>query len=316
MTSDLDRQVLAGLQLYRRGKVRDIYDLGDLLLIVSSNRISAFDVVLPSVIPGKGAILTRLSVFWFGRLNDVIPNHFVSSERASFPPSLSGLSADTSKCSMIVKKADRIDVECVVRGYLAGSAWRDYISTGTISGEPLPSGMRAGDILPAPLFTPAVKHDRGHDVTISRGDLAARIGVKLAGSLEAVSLSLYDEASRHARECGIIVADTKFEFGLVDGGLTLIDEALTPDSSRFWLQHDYQPGGEQPGLDKQFVRDWLEQSGWNKQPPAPSLPPDVVTRTAQRYQEAYDRLTGSSLITIKGGESGSDERRRVQRFTE
>ncbi|MDQ3780955.1 MAG: phosphoribosylaminoimidazolesuccinocarboxamide synthase [Chloroflexota bacterium] len=298
MSCDLDRQVLAGLQLYRRGKVRDIYDLGDLLLMVSSDRISAFDVVLPSVIPSKGAILTWLSVFWFGRLRDFIPNHFVTSEPASFPPSLSGLSADTRKRSMVVKKADRIDVECVVRGYLAGSAWRDYTSSGTISGELLPSGMRAGDVLPAPLFTPAVKHDRGHDVTISRGDLAATIGVKLARSLEEVSLSLYDEASRHARERGIIVADTKFEFGLVDGELTLIDEALTPDSSRFWLQHDYQPGGEQPSLDKQFVRDWLEQSGWNKQPPAPSLPPDVVTRTAQRYQEAYDRLTGSPSTTI------------------
>jgi len=288
---DVDR-ALVDLPLFRRGKARDIYDLGDTLLIVASDRISAFDVVLPTLIPTKGALLTELSAFWFDRLRNLVPNHLIGADRTAFPNQLEEISPETAARSMVVRKAARIDVECVVRGYLAGSAWRDYAATGMITGQRQPAGLRSGDRLPEPVFTPAIKHDQGHDVTISPDKLADLIGADGADRLAAVSCDLYEAASRHAIERGIILADTKFEFGYIDGELALIDEALTPDSSRFWLEREYRPGADQPSLDKQFVRDWLDGSGWNKEPPAPALPVHVVESTVARYQEARDRLMG------------------------
>jgi phosphoribosylaminoimidazole-succinocarboxamide synthase len=286
---------LPGLTLYRHGKVRDTYDLGSALLMVASDRISAFDVVMPTPIPGKGIILTQLSRFWFGLTDSIVPNHLISARFADFPPDLASFASTLVDRAMLVRRAKRIDVECVVRGYLAGSAWSEYLNTGTMAGERLPTGLRQADRLPRPVFTPAIKNDAGHDQNISISALRDLVGSELARSLESTSLALYEFASAHAARRGIILADTKFEFGWIDGELRLIDELLTPDSSRFWDAAGYEPGRDQPSFDKQFVRDWLVQSGWNREPPGPELPPDVVAGTLARYREAFERLTGEPL---------------------
>jgi phosphoribosylaminoimidazole-succinocarboxamide synthase len=295
VTSVLERSDL-DLPLFRRGKVRDTYDLGPTLLMVATDRISAFDVVLPTPIPGKGVILTQLSRFWFEQTSGLVPNHVVTADFNDFPAEVRSSGGQLLGRAMIVQKAERIDVECVVRGYLAGSAWSEYRAAGTVAGETLPTGLRQGDRLPAPAFTPAAKSDDGHDVNLTRDDLEAIVGAPLARRLEEASRDLYGAASTLAEHRGIVLADTKFEFGFVDGELTLIDELLTPDSSRFWDATGYAPGQEQPSFDKQFVRDWLIATGWDKRPPAPELPPEVVAGTVARYEEAYARLTGRPLV--------------------
>jgi phosphoribosylaminoimidazole-succinocarboxamide synthase len=287
--------VLDNLPLYNRGKVRDTYDLGDSLLMVATDRISAFDVVLPSIIPLKGAILTQLSRYWFERTRDLIPNHFISSAVRDFPEQLQ-LNVDQLRGrSMIVRKAERIEIECVMRGFLAGSAWAEYAKTGTVSGLPLREGMVQAERFPEPIFTPAIKNDVGHDENISPERLADVVGVDLARKLEEASRSLYHVAASVGQRRGIIVADSKFEFGIIDGELAVIDELITPDSSRFWDSSTYEPGRDQPSFDKQFVRDWLRDVGWDKEPPGPDLPAEVVAGTARRYHEAFKRLTGSTL---------------------
>ncbi len=286
---------LPGIPLLRRGKVRDTFDLGDHFLMVATDRLSAFDVVLPTPIPLKGIILTQLSRFWFEQTRHIVPNHLVTASVREFPEDLKARNGKLAGRSMIVRKAERIDFECVVRGYLAGSAWSEYQREGTVAGAPMPAGLVQASALYEPVFTPAMKNDSGHDENISIQRLRDEIGEELATKLEEISLQLYLFAVGHAQRSGIIVADTKFEFGFVDGELTLIDEALTPDSSRFWDARTYKPGHDQPSFDKQFVRDWLIQSGWNKEPPAPELPGQVVVGTSARYHEAFKRLTGGSL---------------------
>ena len=274
---------------FRRGKVRDVFDLGDRLLLVATDRLSAFDVVLPTDIPAKGEMLTSISNGWFAHTSGIIPNHLTgeSLNVLGFPPDLVTMLADRS---VIARKADRIDIECVVRGNLAGSGWKEYQATGTLAGEDLRSNFRLGDALPQPRFTPAVKNDVGHDENISRTRLAEIVGEDEAAQLEQVSLELFDFARAFAADAGFILADTKFEFGRIDGTLTLIDEALTPDSSRYWEATSWQPGTEPPSFDKQIIRDWLEQSGWNKQPPGPEIPAVIVATAAARYQQVRDRL--------------------------
>ncbi len=274
---------------FRRGKVRDVFDLGDRLLLIATDRLSAFDVVLPTAIPGKGVMLTDISNGWFERTAGIIPNHLVNDPLDSL-----GLPDDVvariSGRSVIARKAERIDIECVVRGNLAGSGWKEYLATGTLAGEPLPDGLRLGDQLPEPRFTPAIKNDTGHDQNISRGELANLIGEELSSRLEDVSIELFEFAREVARHAGFLLADTKFEFGMIDGSLTLIDEALTPDSSRYWDAAAWQPGTEPPSFDKQIIRDWLERSGWNKQPPGPEIPAEIVSMAADRYRQVRDRL--------------------------
>ncbi len=284
------------LPLFRRGKVRDTYILDDWhLLMVATDRISAFDVVLPTPIPLKGVVLTMLSRFWFEQTADLVPNHLVQvvldrQQAAGLgDPNLVGR-------AMVVRRAERVDVECVVRGYLAGSAWDEYRRTGEVCGIRLPAGLREADRLPEPIFTPATKAETGHDENISFERMASLVGEGLARRLRDLSLGLYNRAVAIAESRGIIIADTKFEFGLVDGQITVIDELLTPDSSRFWDAALYEPGRSQPSFDKQYVRDWLTQSGWNREPPAPPLPEDVVAGTVSRYLEAYSRLTGKDLL--------------------
>ncbi|HEY8678801.1 MAG TPA: phosphoribosylaminoimidazolesuccinocarboxamide synthase [Candidatus Dormibacteraeota bacterium] len=278
------------LPLHSRGKVRDTYRLGDGdLLMVATDRISAFDVVLPTPIPEKGRVLNQLSLFWFAQTASLIKNHVAPTQ--SLPPELSR-QPDLMERSMRVLRAEPIMFECVVRGYLSGSGWKDYQQTGGIAGERLPSGLKESDRLPSPIFTPATKALSGHDENISRAELANRAGRDLAQRLEEASLSLYVFAARTALEKGLILADTKMEFGLLDGQVILIDELLTPDSSRFWELESYRPGGPQPSFDKQYVRDYLETLGWKKQPPGPALPDTVVRGTSERYLEALARLTG------------------------
>ena len=286
---------LDGMTPIRRGKVRDTFDLGDSLLMVASDRISAFDVVLPTPIPLKGIILTQLSRYWFEETRHIVPNHLISASIRDFPNDLKSRNGKLAGRSMIVKKAARIDFECVVRGFLAGSGWAEYQRSGTVADLPVPAGFIQADRLPEPVFTPAMKNDEGHDENISVQRLHNEIGSDLATKLEDISLQLYSFAADHAQRCGIMLADTKFEFGFVNGELTLIDEALTPDSSRFWDARTYRPGNDQPSFDKQFVRDWLLDTGWDKEPPAPELPGRVVMGTSSRYHEAFKRLTGSSL---------------------
>jgi phosphoribosylaminoimidazole-succinocarboxamide synthase len=286
---------LPGMTAIRRGKVRDTFDLGDSLLMVASDRISAFDVILPTPIPLKGIILTQLSRYWFQETRHIVPNHLITASIREFPEELKSNSSRLAGRSMIVKKAERIDFECVVRGYLAGSGWAEYKRNGTVADVPFPAGLLQADRLPQPVFTPAMKNDEGHDENISVQRLHHEIGDELANKLEDISLQLYSFAADHAQRCGIVLADTKFEFGFVDGELTLIDEALTPDSSRFWDARTWKPGSDQPSFDKQFVRDWLIDSGWDKEPPAPELPGRVVIGTSSRYHEAFKRLTGGSL---------------------
>jgi phosphoribosylaminoimidazole-succinocarboxamide synthase len=282
-----------GLPLRGRGKVRDIYDLGDRLLIVATDRLSAFDVVLPTPIPDKGRVLTQLSLFWFDKLSEVVPQHVI--EARNFTGELAPYATDLAGRAMLVRRTDPFPIECVVRGYMSGSGWKDYQKTGAICGIPLPTGLRESDKLPEPIFTPSTKATTGHDENISFEEAAKRIGLPLAELLRDTSITLYKRAAEHAATRGIIIADTKFEFGMRGNELIWIDEALTPDSSRFWPADQYAPGSAQPSFDKQFVRDYLERIGWNKQPPAPELPADVVSGTAQKYRDAYQRITGHAL---------------------
>jgi phosphoribosylaminoimidazole-succinocarboxamide synthase len=279
-----------------RGKVRDIYDLGDELLMIATDRISAFDYVLGSGIPDKGKVLTQLSAFWFERTAQIVPNHLITTDVGRFPPSMAAHGSLMRGRSMLVRKARPIPVECVARGYLSGSGWKDYRTTGRVCGIALPPGLRESDRLAEPIFTPATKATSGHDMNISEQEAASLVGAPVFDRLKHLTLELYRVGARHAETCGIILADTKFEFGLMPSGeLLLIDEALTPDSSRYWPRDQYAPGGPQPSFDKQFVRDYLEEIGWNKQPPVPSLRDDVVARTRAKYLEAYRRLTGQEL---------------------
>jgi phosphoribosylaminoimidazole-succinocarboxamide synthase len=276
-----------------QGKVRDIYDLGDRLLLVASDRISAFDVVLDQPIPYKGEVLTKLSQFWFDLLGDVVPNHFISSDISELPDEYQAHADYLRGRSMIVKKAEVFPVECIVRGYVAGSGWKEYQAQGTICGIGLPGGLLESAKLAEPIFTPSTKAEIGdHDENISYEAMVEVVGGEVAEALRNASIALYSKAREHAAKAGIIIADTKFEFGAVDGQMTLIDEVLTPDSSRFWPMDEYEPGHGQPSFDKQFVRDWLADSGWDKTPPPPELPPDVIDGTSRRYIEAYETITG------------------------
>jgi phosphoribosylaminoimidazole-succinocarboxamide synthase len=288
---------LGEANLFHRGKVRDTYDLGDRLLMVATDRISAFDVVLPNGIPDKGRVLTQLSDFWFERTSDVVPNHFIrlidstEVEGVPFP-----IPSELIGRSMLIRKAKRLDVECVARGYLAGSGWVEYRDTGKVCGIPLPSGLRESDELPEPIFTPATKAASGHDINISFEEVVDIVGERTASVIRARTLAVYGFARDYARQRGIIISDTKLEFGWLDDDLIVIDELLTPDSSRFWPADGYQPGGAQPSYDKQFVRDWLISIGWNREPPPPVLPDDVVEGTAEKYREAFRKLTGQELL--------------------
>jgi phosphoribosylaminoimidazole-succinocarboxamide synthase len=297
LASPILQTVLAGRRPDRHGKVRDIYEFGDRLLIVASDRISAFDYVLGSGIPDKGKVLTQISAFWFEKTRSIVPNHVLSVEPAEFPGEVRA-SADLLRGrSMLVMRTEPLPIECVARGYLSGSGWKDYVATGEVCGIALPPGLKESDRLPAPIFTPATKAQSGHDINISETDAAKLVGADTLARVRELTLRLYAEGSAHAERCGIIVADTKFEFGLLPSGdAILIDEVLTPDSSRFWPRDTYAPGGPQPSFDKQFVRDYLERIRWNKQPPVPSLPDEVVAKTREKYVEAFRRLTGKELV--------------------
>ena len=297
---------LSGLTLARRGKVRDVYDLGEHLLIVATDRISAFDYVLGSGIPDKGKVLTQLSAFWFGKMADLTPHNLVSVEVGEFP-AVARQHADVLRGrSMLVRKTEPLPVECVARGYLSGSGWKDYRATGAVCGVTLPAGLRDSDRLPAPIFTPATKAESGHDENISEEQAGAIVGREMIARLRDLTLAIYGRGVEHAASRGIVIADTKFEFGLAQSAspsrrspdsseLILIDEVLTPDSSRFWPISEYAPGQSQPSFDKQFVRDYLERIGWNKQPPVPSLPDEIVERTREKYLDAYRLLAGRAL---------------------
>jgi phosphoribosylaminoimidazole-succinocarboxamide synthase len=293
MSAVISQTDFAGLRLRARGKVRDIYEVGDQLLIVATDRLSAFDVVLPTPIPDKGRVLTQLSLFWFDKLASIVPNHVISA--SNFDGPLAAYADALNGRAMLVRRTEPVPIECVVRGYLSGSGWKDYEKTGAVCGIGLPAGLRESDRLPAPIFTPSTKATTGHDENISFDETVARIGRPLAEKLRDTSLAIYDSAAEFASARGIIIADTKFEFGLIGNELIWIDEALTPDSSRFWPGNQYMPGKPQPSFDKQYVRDYLEKIGWNKQPPAPELPSDVVAATRDKYREAYQRVTGHGL---------------------
>jgi len=291
---------LPGVKKLKSGKVREVFDLGESLLFVASDRISAFDVIMPNGIPRKGEVLTQISYFWFARTESFQPNHLISHAGDALDvAALAGLPGDkaalVARRSMIVKKCQPLAIECVVRGYLAGSGWKEYQKSQTVCGIKLPSGLKESSELPEPIFTPATKAETGHDENISFEEAAKIVGANIAEEARAKSLKIYNHARDYARKRGIIIADTKFEFGLIDGKLILIDEVLTPDSSRFWPADQYQPGKGQPSFDKQFVRDYLETLDWNKTPPGPTLPPDVVSKTTAKYLEAYERLTGLKL---------------------
>jgi phosphoribosylaminoimidazole-succinocarboxamide synthase len=290
------RTELPGIKLFSRGKVRDIYELSDdQLLIVATDRLSAFDVVMAEGIPDKGRVLTQLSCFWFSMLWDVCRNHFLTANTRDYPSELHPYTLELSGRSMLVRKARPFPIECVVRGYLAGSGWKDYRTTGEICGIRLPMGLVESAKLDEPIFTPATKAASGHDENISIEEMASRIGNEYARKLRDLSVDLYLRASHYAMKHGIIIADTKFEWGLYQDEIMLIDEVLTPDSSRFWPLEGYQPGGPQPSFDKQFVRDYLESIRWNKKPPPPPLPPEIVRKTAEKYREALRRLSGNDL---------------------
>jgi phosphoribosylaminoimidazole-succinocarboxamide synthase len=283
---------LPDFKFFKKGKVRDVYEIGGSLLIVASDRISAFDYVLPSLIPNKGKILTQLSSFWFEFTELICPNHLVTADVDEYPEVLHKYREKLEKRSMLVKKTEVIPVECVVRGYLAGSGWKEYKATGKTSGVKLPPGMKEADRLPEPIFTPATKAEEGHDINISFKKMQKIIGGDLAQKINSVSLELYQKASLHALSKGIIIADTKFEFGLFNGDLILVDEIFTPDSSRFWPVESYSPGKSQSSLDKQFVRDYLESTSWDKNSSPPPLPPDIIQQTVKRYMEIFRLLTG------------------------
>ncbi len=285
-----------GAVLFARGKVRDLYEAGDGLLFVATDRISAFDYVLPTGIPDKGRVLTQLSLFWFEFLSGLVANHLVTAEAGRYPAVFQAFREQLEGRSMLVRRARMTPVECVVRGYLAGSAWKEYRDTGQVCGLALPAGLRESERLPQPIFTPATKAETGHDINISFEEMVKRVGRKAAERLRDLSLAAYVRAADYAEQRGILIADTKFEFGYVGEELVLADEVLTPDSSRFWPRAQYRPlGGSPPSFDKQYVRDYLEQIRWNKQPPAPALPHDVAARTAEKYREAFRQLTGRAL---------------------
>ncbi|MCK4261791.1 phosphoribosylaminoimidazolesuccinocarboxamide synthase [bacterium] len=287
---------LPGVKLFKKGKVRDIYDLDDKLLIIATDRISAFDVVLPNGIPNKGRILTRLSEFWFDFTKEVIGNHIITADAGSFPEKLHKYAPILEGRSMLVRKVDTVLVECVVRGYLAGSGWMEYQEKSSICGIKLPPGLRESEKLPEPIFTPATKADSGHDINISEEKMAEMVGPELAQELKTKSLEIYTVASGYAESKGLIISDTKFEFGKCNDEIIIIDELLTPDSSRFWPVEDYEPGRPQKSFDKQFVRDYLETLDWNKTPPAPQLPDETIKKTSEKYTEAYRKLTGREKL--------------------
>ncbi len=287
---------LNGLAPQRQGKVRDIYDVDDALLLIATDRISAFDYVLGSGIPDKGKVLTQLSAFWFDETRDIVPNHVLETDVRRYPAELSRHADVLAGRSMLVRKTNPVPVECVARGYLSGSGWKDYVATGAVCGVRLPPGLRESDRLPEPIFTPATKAASGHDVNISEAEAGRLIGADLIAKLRSLTMALYTFGAAHADRCGILMADTKFEFGLTpDGQILLIDEVMTPDSSRYWPKDQCNPGRAQPSFDKQFVRDYLERIRWNKQPPVPSLPDEVVARTREKYIEAFRRLSGREL---------------------
>jgi phosphoribosylaminoimidazole-succinocarboxamide synthase len=292
---ELVETTLPGVKLVGRGKVRDIFEVGENLLIVATDRLSAFDVVLPDPIPDKGRVLTQLSRFWFERFRDVVPNHVVATDVADFPEVLKPFANQLEGRSMLVRKAKPLPVECVVRGYLAGSGWNDYQKTGAVCGISLPEGKMQAEKLAEPIFTPSTKATTGHDENITQEQAAALVGADVAEGIRAASLNIYRRAADYARERDIIIADTKFEFGLFDGKLMWIDEALTPDSSRFWAADEYRIGTSPPSFDKQYVRDYLLVIKWDKKPPAPRLPAEVIKGTADRYREAYRLITGKPL---------------------
>ncbi|MHB8573304.1 MAG: phosphoribosylaminoimidazolesuccinocarboxamide synthase [Candidatus Dormibacteria bacterium] len=289
------RETALDLPLFWRGKVRDTYELGDNLLMVATDRISAYDAVLPTGIPDKGRVLTQLSKYWFGLTGDTVSNHFITDDLSGIPGLDAGQRALIDGRAMVVRRARRLDIECVVRGYLAGSGWADYRASGEVCGVRLPAGLTESERLPEPIFTPASKSDTGHDQNITLDEMQAMVGQELSEAMRSASMALYEYAAAHAATRGLILCDTKFEFGLVDGRLCLIDEALTPDSSRYWDAELYRPGVAQPSFDKQFVRDYLAGLDWDRNPPAPALPDDVVQGTRDRYLEAYRRVTGRDL---------------------
>jgi phosphoribosylaminoimidazole-succinocarboxamide synthase len=288
-------QVRLGVEPVASGKVREIYDLGDHLMIVATDRISAFDVVMPNGIPGRGRVLTKLSIFWFGLLGDLVPNHFVSDDTADLPGPFRAHADTLENRFMLVKKASPLPVECVVRGYLAGAGWRDYAANGALFGRAVPGGLKEADRLPEPVFTPTTKAHEGHDLPLNDDQVEDLVGPHVADWIKETSLQLYGRGLEYALPRGIVLADTKFEFGWLGDDLILIDEVFTPDSSRFWPREEYQPGRSQRSFDKQFVRDYLDGLDWDKRPPGPELPPDIVERTAQLYREALRRLTGQDL---------------------
>ncbi len=295
MTPILLETNLPGIQRHGRGKVRDIYRVGDDLLIVATDRISAFDYVLASGIPDKGLVLTQLSLFWFDFLRDLMPNHLIASRVQDYPASLHPFAYQLEGRSMLVKRAKMIEIECVARGYVSGSGWKDYQAAGEICGIPLPKGLKESSRLPEPIFTPATKAESGHDENISFEHVVNSLGKELAEKLRSLTLEIYSRAANYAESKGILIADTKFEFGFIGDQLVLADEVLTPDSSRFWPVETYKPGGAQQSYDKQYVRDFLEAIRWNKQPPAPALPDEAALRTSEKYKEAYRVLAGRNL---------------------
>jgi phosphoribosylaminoimidazole-succinocarboxamide synthase len=287
----------AGIDFFKRGKVRDVYSVQDKLLVVSTDRISCFDVVLPTCIPDKGSVLTRISMFWFEFTKDIMPNHFLTANIEEYPARLQEYADILKGRSMLVQKARPIPVECIVRGYLSGSGWKEYQKQQSVCGIKLQPGLKESDKLPEPIFTPSTKEDTGHDVNVSQAFIENAIGKDTAEKLRKASIALYEKASRYAESRGIIIADTKFEFGVRDDKIIIIDEALTPDSSRFWPRDEYKPGGAQPSFDKQFVRDYLETLDWDKTHPAPELPDDIVSKTREKYVQAFEVLTGGQWQT-------------------
>ncbi len=284
-----------GLKLHARGKVRDVYAAGEYLVIVATDRLSAFDYILPTPIPDKGRVLTQLTLFWLDLLRDIVPNHFVSADVADYPKEFHPYRDQLEGRSMLVRRADMVELECVARGYISGSGWKEYKAAGSVCGILLPPGLRESDKLPEPVFTPATKAQTGHDENVSFEQAAEIVSPDVAERLRDLTLTIYQRASEFAETRGIIIADTKFEFGFVDTELILADEVLTPDSSRFWPRSSWKPGGPQPSFDKQYVRDYLESIHWNKQPPAPALPEEVTRRTSEKYREAYQIIAGKPL---------------------
>lgn len=294
-TEPLKLTRFSDVEFFKRGKVRDVYDLKDKLLIISTDRISCFDVVLPTCIPHKGEVLTRLSLFWFKFTEDIVPNHLITANVDEFPQELSKYKGILNGRSMLVKKAKPISVECVVRGYLSGSGWKEYRESQSICGIKLPSGLRESDKLPEPIFTPATKEEVGHDINVSQDFVEKELGRDITSKLKEISIALYKKASEYAESKGIIIADTKFELGMHGNQLILIDEVFTPDSSRFWPKDDYKPGGPQPSFDKQFVRDYLETLDWNKTPPGPELPDEIIKKTSEKYLQALAMIIGETI---------------------